>query len=548
MGGSPDKVKAPKADYAADIQKFVSAYGSALPQVLGFEQQFRPQFQGLNLQDISGFLGGAGGEKGLFELGRMASQEAGQQLGAARKGELGQMAGQTGLTRTLIESLSPEQAAQVRNMQSLAEQAAGAESGYASRMGEAFGTYGVRPQEFGTTITGSNLRPTATQRGLLGETITQGGLLGPTIQAAEQDTEMANQMAQEAYGRRGTLSAQEQRSTQQTAREAAQSAGRLGGNAAIAAEIQNREAALAGRRAEATQAGQQAFEQRQNLANLRFAEQQGLFGQQAQARQIRTGEEQAAFGQRIGSREQALQQEQALFGQQSARAQQRLAEQQGFFGQQIGGAQATAGMQQAGLSQLQDIERMRMGMRGAAGEEAARAYGAAQGFYTQPGLALLSQQPLSYQSGQQMLGMGMGQIGRGTPGLINPDTGLNLGAAERQNQLQAQAANAQAQASYSSGLFGGIGSAIGGLAGGIGAAGGMSGFAAAAPLMLSDRRLKTDIEKVGKTNAGLPIYTYKYKGDNKTQMGVMAQDVEKKTPKAVKEVGGFKAVNYALVK
>jgi hypothetical protein len=97
-------------------------------------------------------------------------------------------------------------------------------------------------------------------------------------------------------------------------------------------------------------------------------------------------------------------------------------------------------------------------------------------------------------------------------------------------------------------LFGGIGSAIGGLAGGIGAAGGMSGFAAAAPLMLSDRRLKTDIEKVGETNAGLPIYTYKYKGDNKTQMGVMAQDVEKKTPKAVKEVGGFKAVNYALVK
>jgi len=56
------------------------------------------------------------------------------------------------------------------------------------------------------------------------------------------------------------------------------------------------------------------------------------------------------------------------------------------------------------------------------------------------------------------------------------------------------------------------------------------------------------IEKVGKTNAGLPIYTYKYKGDNKTQMGVMAQDVEKKTPQAVHEIGGFKAVNYALVK
>jgi hypothetical protein len=77
-----------------------------------------------------------------------------------------------------------------------------------------------------------------------------------------------------------------------------------------------------------------------------------------------------------------------------------------------------------------------------------------------------------------MLGMGMGQIGRGTPGLINPDTGLNLGAAERQNQLQAQAANAQAQASYSSGLFGGIGSAVGGIAGGLGAMGSTAAGAA----------------------------------------------------------------------
>jgi hypothetical protein len=116
--------------------------------------------------------------------------------------------------------------------------------------------------------------------------------------------------------------------------------------------------------------------------------------------------------------------------------------------------------------------------RAEAAQAANQSYDAAQGFYTQPGLALLSQQPLSYQSGQQMLGMGMGQIGRGTPGLINPDTGLNLGAAQRQNMLQAQAANAQSQASYSSGLFGGIGSAVGGIAGGLGAMGGTAAGAA----------------------------------------------------------------------
>jgi hypothetical protein len=59
--------------------------------------------------------------------------------------------------------------------------------------------------------------------------------------------------------------------------------------------------------------------------------------------------------------------------------------------------------------------------------------------------------------------MGMGQIGRGTPGLINPDTGLNLGATERQNQLQAQMANQQAQASRQAGMMGMLGS-IGGAA------------------------------------------------------------------------------------
>lgn len=346
MGSKPKKVKAPKVSQAnlqQDIGKFVGAYGASLPQVLGFEQQFRPQFQALNLQDISGFLGGVGGQEGLFGLSRMASQEAGQQLGAAREAELGQMAGQAPLTRGVMEGLSPEQAAVVSGFASEAERARAA-------------AQGVSPQE--------------------------------------------------------------RRAYEQQAREGFQSAGRLGGNLGIVSEAMGREDVLARKRAEAAAAG-------------------------------------------------------------------------------------------------------------------GRAYEAAQGFYTRPGLALLSQQPLSYQVGQGMLGLGLGGMKQGTPGLINPDTGLNLGAAERQNMLAAASANAQNQATYSAGMMNMIGNIAGG---------------AASAAKFSDRRLKTDIQKVGKTNAGLPIYTYKYKGDNKTQMGVMAQDVEKKTPKAVKEVGGFKAVNYALVK
>lgn len=290
MGSKPKAVQAPQANYAADIGKFVKAYGESLPQVLAFEKQFRPEFQALNLQDISSFLGGTGGQEGLFGLSRRASEEAQRQLGAAREAELGSMAGQAPLTRGVMEGLSPEQAAVVSGFASEAERA----------------------------------------------------------QAAAQG-----------------VSPQEQRMYQQQAREGFQAAGRLGGNAAVAAEIMGREQMMAQKRAEAAAAG-------------------------------------------------------------------------------------------------------------------GRAYEAAQGFYTQPGLALLSQQPLSYQTGQGMLGLGMGGMKQGTPGLINPDMGLNLGATERQNILQAQSATQQARASYSSGLFGGLGALGGGIASGIGAAGGAGAFGSAA--------------------------------------------------------------------
>lgn len=55
----------------------------------------------------------------------------------------------------------------------------------------------------------------------------------------------------------------------------------------------------------------------------------------------------------------------------------------------------------------------------------------------------------------------------------------------------------------------------------------------ALPLMFSDKRLKTDIKKVGKADNGLPIFSYRYKGDATPRIGFMAQDVAKKNPEAV---------------
>ena len=61
----------------------------------------------------------------------------------------------------------------------------------------------------------------------------------------------------------------------------------------------------------------------------------------------------------------------------------------------------------------------------------------------------------------------------------------------------------------------------------------------------SDERLKHDIKQIGKTNDGQPIYSFKYKGDNRTQIGLLAQEVEKKHPEAVGLSGGYKTVDYA---
>lgn len=73
---------------------------------------------------------------------------------------------------------------------------------------------------------------------------------------------------------------------------------------------------------------------------------------------------------------------------------------------------------------------------------------------------------------------------------------------------------------------------------------GLAGNVGGAALMASDRRLKTDIKKVGKLDDGQPVYTYRYRAGGPTQLGLMAQSVEKVHPEAVTEVGGFKAVDY----
>lgn len=83
-------------------------------------------------------------------------------------------------------------------------------------------------------------------------------------------------------------------------------------------------------------------------------------------------------------------------------------------------------------------------------------------------------------------------------------------------------------------------------AGGASSLGGLLAIGAA-----SDRRLKTDIKKIGMDEeTGLDLYAYRYKGDPKDYpkvVGPMAQDIEEKYPDEVTEVDGRKLVSPAFM-
>jgi hypothetical protein len=105
------------------------------------------------------------------------------------------------------------------------------------------------------------------------------------------------------------------------------------------------------------------------------------------------------------------------------------------------------------------------------------------------------------------------------------------------NQFQQQQGFPYQQAQFLANIAEGTGALSGNATSGTSTTTGGGGF-------FSDERLKENVQKVGETNDGQPIYRYNYKGDKNTQIGLLAQDVEKHHPEAVGLAGGYKTVNY----
>lgn len=128
-------------------------------------------------------------------------------------------------------------------------------------------------------------------------------------------------------------------------------------------------------------------------------------------------------------------------------------------------------------------------------------------------------------------------------GLMNGATGLLNNAAELP-WIGVQAANGavrNASGGYGTTTTTSKPSTLGAIGQGLNIAGN-------AAMMFSDERLKTDEKKIGERPDGLGVYSYRYKGSDTPQVGVMAQEVERERPDALgPTVGGFKTVDYGAL-
>lgn len=260
--------------------------------------------------------------------------------------------------------------------------------------------------------------------------------------------------------------------------------------------------------------------------------------QQAFNQALQTAQQQQGVG--LGAA-QANRAAQAQLGQQLA-----ALGQQGY-GQQLGAAQQMAALGQQGFAQNLGAAQQMQGL----GKDI---YG--QNIGTGQALQGLGQQQFGQglSAAQQLAALGQQGYGMGaatSQGLANLGTGAQAaGLAGAQAQMGAGATEQQTQQAGLQALYNQfmqergypfqIAQFLANIAEGTGALSGNT----TTTTMASDRRLKENVQKVGETNDGQPIYRYNFKGDPRTQIGLMAQDVEKHHPEAVDESHGYKSVDY----
>lgn len=268
----------------------------------------------------------------------------------------------------------------------------------------------------------------------------------------------------------------------------------------------------------ANQAAEQALNQQLGIGGQRF-------GQGLQSAQFADSQRGQALGEEFGAADRGFGEQESMSGQSDAQRAAAMQEMLGIGGQRFQQQSSAAGMddtrrQQAGQEQLafgqnrfaeqmQAANFQNQGRQQQITEEMQR-----RGFSLNEIQALISGQQVNMPS---MPGFNSASRSEGNQALT---------AAQMTGQANLDSYNAQQQ-----GLQGLL-------------SGGMN-----TAMMFSDRRLKTDIVRVGTGFRDLPIYQFKYVFDSsgRVHMGYMADEVEKICPEAVLVTeDGYKMVNYEL--
>jgi GH24 family phage-related lysozyme (muramidase) len=179
--------------------------------------------------------------------------------------------------------------------------------------------------------------------------------------------------------------------------------------------------------------------------------------------------------------------------------------------------------------------------------------------FTQALTAAQADKARQLQAGQQQ--MNLGQVAQGMT-YADLQAMLQSGQVQQtqqQNVNDAASSNATAAQMYpyqNAQWLAGIASALGPLTGGTstgtsttstpkGGVGQIVGAGLTAASMLSDRRAKENVTPVGKTFDGQTVYSFRYKGSPKVQMGLIADEVQRDHPDAVgQHPSGFQMVDY----
>lgn len=380
-------------------------------------------------------------------------------------------------------------------------------------------------------LQGIQLDMAARQQGL-GEAQALGGFANQAalqqFGAGQQAAQFGNQAGQQDFA--NALAAQEaaNRAQQQAFAQRAQS-GQFGNEAQLASFGAQQQAQQA-----RNQAIAQNFGQASSAADRALAAQQQDFAQSLAGQQFTRDSGMMGFQNALAVGDQtnrAIAQnfQQALASQQ---AQNEAAQQ--LFAQQL--AAQAARNAAAGQNQQQDLAQLQaaaalQAQRFQQSQAAAAFLNAQRQSALQEQLALRNQ-PLNelnaLLSSQQVV---VPQFAGAPETTIAPPPIFNATQAQGNAAMQAYQGQAAQNAQFTSDLFG------------------LGGAALRSPglFALCDRRLKTDIERIGTHQAtGLPVYSFRYLW-GEPSVGFMADEVEAVLPEAVIEVDGVKAVNYGLV-